>query len=305
MIRSLNPRLAFGCIVAIALSVAPAHAQTRTWVSGVGDDANPCSRTAPCKTFAGALSKTAAGGEISVLDPGGYGTVTINKAITINGEGTLASIVMGGSGTAINVAAGASDQVILRNLSINGAGGGNDGIFISSGNVTIDKCFIYGFTSGYFGGLGINITASGSLNVDIRDTALSNNSWGVAAQTTSGTVTVSLDNVHINASGIGVATLTSGVLMSVRNSYIKNATTAVLTNSGASTITVDHTMLTNNGTAVNASASGSAIRMNEVSMFDNSTGVAIGAGATVASANNNHSLGNTTSAGPNGTVNTF
>jgi len=62
MTRSLNPRLAFGCIVAIALSVAPAHAQTRTWVSGVGDDANPCSRTAPCKTFAGAISKTAAGG---------------------------------------------------------------------------------------------------------------------------------------------------------------------------------------------------------------------------------------------------
>src|ERR1051326_4731011 len=73
-------------------SLANAQA-TRTWVSGVGDDANPCSRTAPCKTFAGAISKTAAAGEISVLDPGGFGAVTITKAITLNGDGTLAGIL--------------------------------------------------------------------------------------------------------------------------------------------------------------------------------------------------------------------
>src|ERR1041385_4496677 len=78
-------------IVAIS-SVAHAQA-TRTWVSGVGDDANPCSRTAPCKTFAGAISKTASAGEISVLDPGGFGAVTITKSITINGDGTLAGIL--------------------------------------------------------------------------------------------------------------------------------------------------------------------------------------------------------------------
>jgi hypothetical protein len=89
-------------------------------------------------------------------------------------------------------------------------------------------------------------------------------------------------------------------------SNIKNATSAaVITSSGTGTITLDHSELTNNGTAVNASASGSTIRMNDVSMYDNTTGIAIGAGATVASANNNHSLGNTTSTGPNGTVNTF
>src|SRR3990170_4978414 len=79
---------------ATLMLAAPAQAQaTRTWVSGVGDDVNPCSRTAPCKTFAGAISKTATGGEISVLDPGGYGAVTMTKAITINGDGTLASIL--------------------------------------------------------------------------------------------------------------------------------------------------------------------------------------------------------------------
>src|SRR3712207_4427624 len=82
-------------LVLAVLAAAPAaHAQaTRTWVSGVGDDVNPCSRTAPCKTFAGAISKTAAGGEISVLDPGGFGAVTITKAITISGDGSLGSIL--------------------------------------------------------------------------------------------------------------------------------------------------------------------------------------------------------------------
>src|SRR6266576_2121330 len=70
---------------------------TRTWVSGVGDDANPCSRTAPCKTFAGAISKTAAGGEISVLDPGGFGAVTITKSITIDGTGNLGGILAAGT----------------------------------------------------------------------------------------------------------------------------------------------------------------------------------------------------------------
>src|SRR3989449_9047306 len=83
-------------VVSAFASLASGQA-TRTWVSGVGDDVNPCSRTAPCKTFAGAISKTAAGGEIDALDPGGFGAVTITKAITIDGSGTFAGIL--GAGT--------------------------------------------------------------------------------------------------------------------------------------------------------------------------------------------------------------
>src|SRR5437868_13649591 len=90
-------------------SMAQAQA-TRTWVSGVGDDANPCSRTAPCKTFAGAISKTAAQGEINCLDPGGFGVVTITKAITIACEGVTAGVLTNAA-NGINVAAGANDQV--------------------------------------------------------------------------------------------------------------------------------------------------------------------------------------------------
>src|SRR5213593_161153 len=127
MSRSHFSLHALSVALLILAAVAPAHAQaTRTWVSGVGDDANPCSRTAPCKTFAGAISKTAAGGEISALDPGGFGAVTIIKSITISGDGTLAGILAAGVNGVI-VAAGANDVVILRSLSINGAGSGLSG----------------------------------------------------------------------------------------------------------------------------------------------------------------------------------
>src|SRR6184192_4083719 len=119
-------------ILAVAVSIVvagSAFAQaTRTWVSGVGDDVNPCSRTAPCKTFAGANSKTATGGEISVLDPGGFGAVTITRSMTIDGTGTLAGILANGtSGIIINVAGitdpkDAAKSVRIRGLSINGVG---------------------------------------------------------------------------------------------------------------------------------------------------------------------------------------
>src|SRR5438270_8195337 len=96
----------------------PAAAQaTRTWVSGVGDDANPCSRTAPCKTFAGAISKTAAGGEIDAIDSGGYGTLTITKAITIDGHNVMAGVLASGN-NGFTITAGATDVVTLRGLSI-------------------------------------------------------------------------------------------------------------------------------------------------------------------------------------------
>ena|SRR6516162_3473324 len=88
----------------LVASSASAQA-TRTWVSGVGDDANPCSRTAPCKTFAGAISKTAAAGEINVLDPGGFGAVTITKSIRIISDHIEAGVLVSGSnGITVNVA---------------------------------------------------------------------------------------------------------------------------------------------------------------------------------------------------------
>src|SRR5205814_3945124 len=117
------------------LYMAPAQAQaTRTWVSGVGDDANPCSRTAPCKTFAGAISKTATKGEINVLDPGGFGAVTITKSISIIAEGFLAGVLASSTnGVNINIVnATATDVLVLRGLDINGNGTGFTGVNIIS-----------------------------------------------------------------------------------------------------------------------------------------------------------------------------
>src|ERR1700724_2168900 len=119
--------IAAGFVVPLMAS-APASAQaTRTWVSGVGDDANPCSRTAPCKTFAGSISKTAAGGEINCLDPGGFGALTITKSITISCEmGTAGVLVAGTNGFVINAAA--TDIVTVKGLDFDGIGTGISGI---------------------------------------------------------------------------------------------------------------------------------------------------------------------------------
>src|SRR5437762_13756053 len=98
-------------VVIFALTVASAvQAQaTRTWVSGVGDDANPCSRTAPCKTFAGAISKTFIGGEIDALDPGGFGAVAATKSITLDGCCITSILASGTTGVIINIAPSAND----------------------------------------------------------------------------------------------------------------------------------------------------------------------------------------------------
>ncbi len=121
---------------------------TRTWVSGVGDDANPCSRTAPCKTFAGAISKTAPGGEIDALDPGGFGAVTITKSITISGAGTLASILVSGT-NAIIVSAGVNDVVTLQDLSLQGIGTGLIGVRMIAGKgLIMDNIRVMNFQVG-------------------------------------------------------------------------------------------------------------------------------------------------------------
>src|SRR5437763_1332165 len=177
------------CFVLLQFAlVAIVHAQaTRTWVSGVGDDANPCSRTAPCKTFAGAISKTAAAGEINCLDPVGFGGVTITKAITIDcsiGSG-IAGVLVSGS-NAIIVNAGPSDVVVLRNLDINGLGTGLAGIkFLGGRRLHVEHCRIYSFVQ--FGIDAQLVNVAGSHSLFVSDTKLLNNvgasSGGIAVST--------------------------------------------------------------------------------------------------------------------------
>src|SRR5512140_2910805 len=120
MRRPLITRFVLSLVLALACASFAGAQATRTWVSGVGDDANPCSRTAPCKTFAGSISKTAPGGEINCLDPGGFGAVTITKSITIACDGTGTAGVLVSGTNAIVISAAASDIVTLRGLDIEG-----------------------------------------------------------------------------------------------------------------------------------------------------------------------------------------
>jgi hypothetical protein len=149
--------VAFVCTAGMALSSMPANAQaTRTWVSGVGDDANLCSRTAPCKTFAGSISKTAPGGEINCLDPGGFGALTITKAISIIcGESGEAGVLVSGT-PGFTVAAGPADKVIIEGIDFEGLGTGTNGVnFVSGLVLIINKCKIHDFAN-----QGVNVASN-------------------------------------------------------------------------------------------------------------------------------------------------
>src|SRR5512139_3382165 len=189
------PSLATLWLLTLVLA-GPAFSQaTRTWVSGVGDDANPCSRTAPCKTFAGAISKTAAGGEISVLDPGGYGAVTITKSITIDGGGGQVASILAAGTNGVIVNAGTNDIVTLRNIRINGVrgtptGGLNGVRFLAGAALHIENCTIFGFTQN---AVDVNVNRSVPTNVFVTDSVLSNSVGGITFRNAStGSVFVSL-----------------------------------------------------------------------------------------------------------------
>jgi hypothetical protein len=206
----------FAAMTVIFVSFANAQA-TRTWVSGVGDDINPCSRVAPCKTFAGAISKTAAGGEINVLDAGGFGTVTVTKSITIDGSGAMASIM--GSGTTaivINIPATSNDArtVRIRGLAINGAGTGLTGIkVVSASKVTIENSVLDGFTAD-----GVAVAGTGA-QVFVKNTTIRNNA-GAGISVGVGGSQVAISDVSLLYNGSALTTAAGGTIVSFKNNVL-------------------------------------------------------------------------------------
>src|SRR5687767_5668782 len=199
---SIKTVLVTSFILALA-TVAQAQA-TRTWVSGVGDDVNPCSRTAPCKTFAGAISKTAKDGEISVLDPGGYGAVTITKSIYINGThgagyGSILNVLVNGVTINITDVNDVRKAVRLRALDINGADRGINGVSIlAANNVWIEDSVIDGNTgNGTTTGIGIRVATAASCNLYVSDTMIHKNVTGIRVSTTSGFAVANIRNSNI------------------------------------------------------------------------------------------------------------
>ncbi|HTC94143.1 MAG TPA: right-handed parallel beta-helix repeat-containing protein [Terriglobales bacterium] len=281
---------------------------TRTWVSGVGDDANPCSRTAPCKTFAGAISKTAPGGEIDALDPGGFGALTITKSITLDGGGgQVASVLVAGT-NGIVVAPGPTDVVIIRNLRLdgllgNGSNSGNAGIngirWISGKALYIENCVIFGFNNN-----GIDIAKSDGGKAFVNDTVVTNNGQrGLSATDTVMNVQVTVNHSRFegNLNGIWASDFST---FSVRDSDASgNAGNGyvVQSTSGPSDMNLSNSVASNNGNAaayVGGGTGTSTARITGVSFFNNSSGLFVTTNGTVQSFGNNYNSG---PGGPNGT----
>jgi hypothetical protein len=199
-------------IFIFALATMTQAQATRTWVSGVGDDVNPCSRTAPCKTYAGAISKTAKDGEISTLDPGGFGTLTITKSITVNGGGAgqgygsvLSALAPQGFLINITDVNDIRKTVRLNWLDINGASTGTDGVRMIAGLVLfIENTNIDGMVGD---GVDINIAGANVAELYMRNVSIRNcvgNGVIYNASNASGAIGSVLENVSINTSGDGV-----------------------------------------------------------------------------------------------------
>ncbi|HYC60589.1 MAG TPA: right-handed parallel beta-helix repeat-containing protein [Thermoanaerobaculia bacterium] len=279
---------------------------TRTWVSGVGDDVNPCSRTAPCKTFAGAISKTAKDGEISVLDPGGFGTITITKSITINGThgqgygSILAALAPQGVLVNITDVNDVRKAVRLNALHINGASTGTRGVRILAANhVFINDTIIDGFTTH---GVDMNLTGT-TAQVFLTDTQIRLTNVGVRVTTTAGSALAVMNNVKIeNMASHGVEIGTNG-FMTVKDSSITRCTGSGIFASGNGQGTFINTLIAHNAAAgVNANGATSSIRLIGNSIIQNGPSILITGGATVASDGQNRLFGNGAGAAPNAAI---
>ena len=280
----------FGFMLVLWAPTPPAHAQgvSRTWVSGTGNDGNDCSRGTPCQTFAGAYGKTLAGGEIDVLDPGGYGALTITGPISIynDGVGEAGILVSGANG--IVISAGASDVVNLRGLIFNGSNSASpDGIdIVTAGRVSIQNCVIQQFTTG----IGV-LPASGTVDVKIQDTTITGNGTGMLVKPSGGAIAnVAIDRAQLDnntggglrVDGTGGGTVTGSLSDSsvslnssngvnsvggagnskidlTRDVIASNGLAGIQSNGGTSTVTVGSSMLSNNGTATNAVGGGALL----------------------------------------------
>jgi len=296
--------LLFGLFVA-----TPLFAQaTRTWISGVGDDVNPCSRTAPCKTFAGAISKTAAGGIIDVLDPGGFGGVTITKSITLENVGEIGGVLTSGTnGIIVN---GAGVVVVLRGLSLEGLGTSLAGVnFLNGSQLIVERCDIGNFGTG--SAVGINFAPSSAAVLVVHDSTIHGNGTSAATTTTgailvnpsgSGSAKVVLDDVRlVNNNGFGLQ-VQGAATATVRNSLIGfNGGNGVVASSvtTATKLMLDRvTVSGNSGDGVLAQGAAALMQLSDSTITGNAQGIHATGGAVAISFGNNRNFNNTVNGAP-------
>jgi hypothetical protein len=295
----------------VALAVpAVANAQaTRTWVSGVGDDANPCSRTAPCKTFAGTISKTATGGQINCLDPGGFGIVTITKSITIKCRYTEGGIVASGA-TGIIINAAATSTVVLEGLDINGLGSGQDGIrVLQAKSVKVLSSEVYGFAR-----RGIDFQASnGGAKLLVADSHIFDNAGPgiLVAPPSGGNSTATVRNNLVAGNGCGIAATSH--LADPAFNFTANCGTQLAGVGGVAKVNAfdnvisdsDATAGATGSTGVFANGPSTSVRIGNNVIEGNNNGIkAIDPGAFggIFTFGDNYLLGNVTNGTPNGSI---
>jgi hypothetical protein len=265
----------------LVLFGSSALGQQRTFVSGLGSDANPCSRTAPCRTFAQAISQTNPGGEVYVLDSAGYGPFTISKSISIVAPPGVTAGISVFSGDGIDINAGAFDTVILRGLTVNNQGSSGSGIIFNTGaNLHVEGCVISGFSTSPSAGL--SLLAPGA-QVEVKDSIVRDSSTGINVQPSSVTARATIDHVRLEVNFKGLVAR-EGSRVTVSNSIAANNSAGLLAQSDTSRsvqMDVESTVVSNNSIGIDVAAGGTgAVQVNVARCMISSNG---GAGISAAS----------------------
>lgn len=290
-------------VATFVLHASPACAQaSRTWVSGIGDDANPCSRTSPCKTFAGAISKTVAGGEINCLDPGGFGALTITKSITISCDvGGAGVFALGTNGIVVNAAA--TDVITVSGLDLEGLGSGLAGIsFVRGAALHVRRCRIAGFRGGSATGILFAPPDGTTGRLFVSDTIISENGTGASGggiilkPVGSGIARASLTRMSIDDNSNGVQAIGSSNTGRVEV-FVVDSTISGNSGPGVHALTINggndavifnnNTISVNNGTGYLADGAGATVVLNNSAAHRNVTGVNAVNGGVIASYKNN------------------
>jgi hypothetical protein len=322
-----------GCTFVALTCVSSASAQQRTFVSGLGNDGNPCSRVAPCRNFAQAISQTNAGGEVIVLDSAGYGAFAISKSVSIIAPPGVYAGISVFSGDGIDINAGASDTIILRGLTVNNQGSlGNGIVFNTGGTLHVESCVANGFLN-VSAACGLQFLGAGTL--EVKDSIFRDNQCGIEVAPASGTASAAIEHVRLESCSRGL-TAVDGSQVTVRNSLSSanlagfavtsqgtgpvrlNLESCVVSNnsfgievtsdqSAPAEANVERCTLSGNnfGTIVESMSTGIAtVRLSNSTVTDNGTGLTnMGAPALIVSRGNNTIEGNTTNT--SGTIGSY
>jgi len=251
------------------------HAQApRTFVSGLGDDGNSCSRTAPCRTFARAIVATAAGGEVIALDSAGYGTVTISAAVSlVSPPGVYAGIAVS-SGNGINIIANDGDTIVLRGLTIVNQGSNGHGIlFHSGGRLHVEGCVVNGFNIGIPNSSGLAFLGPG--NLQVKDSFFRGNTQGILVLPPAGSAFGSIDNVRFEGNTGAGLNVHEGATVTVRNSVSSGNVggfTAFSESSAPAELNIENCVASNNTTGVSSattSTGAATVRLSNSTVTNN------------------------------------